>query len=192
MPGDDLPTLAFGSARSWADWLAQHHETSPGLWLKIAKREAGTSTVSYPEAVECALCFGWIDGQKGALDDEYWLQRFTPRKPRSRWSKINREKAERLMAAGRMRPAGVREVETARADGRWAAAYEGPAAATVPPDLARALDENPAAGEFFAALTGANRYAILYRIQDAKRPQTRARRIAQFVAMLAERKTLHP
>jgi uncharacterized protein YdeI (YjbR/CyaY-like superfamily) len=192
MPDGDLPVRAFGSAQSWADWLACHHETSPGLWLKIAKRGSGTSTVSYAEALECALCFGWIDGRKGALDDQHWLQRFTPRKPRSKWSKINREKAERLMAEGRMRPAGVRQVETARADGRWQAAYEGQATATVPPDLARALDENPAASEFFGTLTGANRYAVLYRIQDAKRPQTRARRIAQFVAMLAERKTLHP
>ena len=192
MPGDDLPTLAFESPQSWADWLAEHHETSSGLWLKIAKGGSGTSTVSYPEALECALCFGWIDGQKGRLDDEYWLQRFTPRKPRSRWSKINREKAERLIAEGRMGPAGLREVEAARADGRWEAAYEGQATATVPPDLAAELDRNPAAREFFATLTGANRYAILYRIQDAKRPETRARRIATFVAMLAKHKTLHP
>lgn len=192
MPGDDLPTLAFESAQAWTDWLAEHHETSAGLWVKIAKRDSGTSTVSYPEAVECALCFGWIDGQKGALDDEYWLQRFTPRKPRSRWSKINREKAERLLAEGRMRPAGEREVEAARADGRWESAYEGAAAAGVPPDLQAELDRNPAAREFFATLTGANRYAVLYRIQDAKRPETRARRIAQFVAMLAEHRTLHP
>jgi uncharacterized protein YdeI (YjbR/CyaY-like superfamily) len=192
MPADDLPVLAFGSPQAWHDWLAGQHESSPGLWLKIAKKGAGSSTVSYAEALDCALCFGWIDGQKGRLDDEYWLQRFTPRKPRSKWSRINREKAEQLIAVGRMRPAGLREVEAARADGRWAAAYEGQATATVPPDLERELDRNPAAREFFATLTGVNRYAILYRIQDAKRPETRARRIATFVQMLAEHKTLHP
>jgi uncharacterized protein YdeI (YjbR/CyaY-like superfamily) len=192
MPGDGLPVLAFESAQAWEDWLSRQPEGAPGLWLKIAKKGAGTSTISYGEAIECALCFGWIDGQKGRLDDEYWLQRFTPRKPRSKWSKINREKAERLIAESRMRPAGLREVEAARADGRWEAAYEGQATATVPPDLARELDGNPAAREFFATLTGVNRYAILYRIQDAKRPETRARRIATFVAMLAEGKTIHP
>ncbi len=192
MPAGDLPVLAFGSPQAWHDWLAGQHESSPGLWLKIAKKGAGSSTVSYAEALDCALCFGWIDGQKGRLDDEYWLQRFTPRKPRSKWSRINREKAEQLIADGRMRPAGLREVEAARADGRWAAAYAGQATATVPPDLERELDRNPAAREFFATLTGANRYAILYRIQDAKRPETRARRIATFVAMLAEHKTIYP
>jgi uncharacterized protein YdeI (YjbR/CyaY-like superfamily) len=192
MPGDGLPVLAFGSRQAWEDWLAGQAEGSAGLWLKIAKKGAGTSTISYAEAIECALCFGWIDGQKGKLDDEYWLQRFTPRKPRSKWSKINREKAERLIAERRMRPAGLREVEAARADGRWEAAYEGQATATVPPDLARELDGNAAAREFFATLTGVNRYAILYRIQDAKRPETRARRIATFVAMLAEHKTIYP
>jgi uncharacterized protein YdeI (YjbR/CyaY-like superfamily) len=192
MPADDLPALAFASRQAWQDWLAGHHQTSPGLWLKIAKKGAGTSTISYAEALDAALCFGWIDGQKDKLDDEYWLQRFTPRKRRSKWSKINREKAERLIADGRMQPAGLREVEAARADGRWEAAYERQAAATVPPDLARELDRNPAAREFFATLTGVNRYAILYRIQDAKRPETRARRIAKFVEMLAERKTIYP
>jgi uncharacterized protein YdeI (YjbR/CyaY-like superfamily) len=189
---DDLPVLAFGSLQSWRDWLAGHHQTSAGLWLKIAKKGAATPTVSYSEAIDGALCYGWIDGQKGKLDDEYWLQRFTPRKPRSRWSKINREKAERLIAEGRMQPAGLREVESARADGRWDAAYAGQATATVPPDLARELDLNPVAKEFFATLNSVNRYAILYRIQDAKRPQTRADRIAKYVAMLNEHKTIHP
>ena len=192
MRPDDLPVLAFGSLQSWRDWLAGHHQTSSGLWLKIAKKGAVTPTVSYAEAIDGALCYGWIDGQKGKLDDEYWLQRFTPRKPRSRWSKINREKAERLIADGRMQPAGLREVETARADGRWDAAYEGQATATVPPDLARELDLNPVAKEFFATLNSVNRYAILYRIQDAKRPQTRADRIAKYIAMLNEHKTIHP
>jgi uncharacterized protein YdeI (YjbR/CyaY-like superfamily) len=192
VPPDDLPVLAFASPQSWRDWLAGNHQTSSGLWLKIAKKAADTPTVSYAEAIDGALCFGWIDGQKGRLDDEYWLQRFTPRKSRSRWSKINREKAERLIAEGLMQPAGLREVEAARADGRWDAAYEGQAAAAVPPDLARELDLNPVAKEFFATLSGANRYAILYRIQDAKRPQTRANRIDKYVAMLNEHKTIHP
>jgi len=192
MRPDDLPVLAFGSLQSWRDWLAGHHQTSSGLWLKIAKKGSATPTVSYAEAIDGALCYGWIDGQKGKLDDEYWLQRFTPRKPRIRWSKINREKAERLIADGRMQPAGLREVEAARADGRWDAAYEGQATATMPPDLARELDLNPVAKEFFATLNSVNRYAILYRIQDAKRPQTRADRIAKYIAMLNEHKTIHP
>jgi uncharacterized protein YdeI (YjbR/CyaY-like superfamily) len=191
MPRDGLPVLAFDSRRSWEDWLAEHHHSSPGVWLKIAKKGAGPPTVSYPEALEAALCYGWIDGQKGKLDEEYWLQRFTPRGPRSRWSKINREKAERLIAEGRMQPAGRREVDAARADGRWDAAYEGQATITVPPDLARELDLNPAAKAFFATLSGVNRYAVLYRIHEAKRPQTRAARIAKYVAMLNEHKTIH-
>lgn len=192
MPRDDLPVLAFGSLRSWEDWLAEHHQTSPGVWLKIAKKGAATPTVGYAEAIEAALCYGWIDGQKGRLDEEHWRQRFTPRKPRSRWSKINREKAERLIAEGRMAPAGLREVEAARSDGRWEAAYAGQATITVPPDLARALDDNPVAREFFATLSSVNRYAILYRIQDAKRPQTRADRIARYIAMLTDHQTIHP
>ena len=192
MPRDDFPVLAFGSRQAWEDWLAEHHQTSRGVWLKIAKKGAAAVTVSYAEALEGALCHGWIDGQKDRLDDQYWLQRFTPRKPRGRWSKINREKAERLIAEGRMRPAGLSEVEAARADGRWEAAYEGQAAITVPPDLARELDLNPEAKAFFATLSSVNRYAILYRIQDAKRPQTRAARIAKYVAMLNEHQTIHP
>lgn len=191
MPRDQLPALAFGSARDWEDWLAAHHLTSPGLWLKLAKKGAGITTVSYAEAVQTALCFGWIDGMKDSLDADYWLQRFTRRRPRSRWSRVNRDSAEQLIAAGRMRPAGLAEVERARADGRWAAAYEPQAAITVPDDLAAALAANPDAAAFFATLRGANRYAVLYRIQDAKRPQTRAARIAAFVQMLAEHKTLH-
>jgi len=191
MPRDDLPVLAFSSPQDWEDWLADQPGSAPGLWMKIAKPGAPEPTVSYPRALESALCHGWIDGQKGKLDEHYWLQRFTPRKPGSKWSKINREKAERLITEGRMRPAGHREVEAARADGRWERAYEGQATATVPPDLAAELDRNPVAKEFFGTLTGANRYAILFRIADAKRPQTRADRIAKFVAMLNEHQTLH-
>jgi uncharacterized protein YdeI (YjbR/CyaY-like superfamily) len=188
----DLPVLGFADAGAWESWLAQQHASSPGVWLKIAKKGSGATGVSYPEALEAALCYGWIDGQKGALDDEYWLQRFTPRKPGSRWSKINTEKAAELIAAGRMRPAGMREVELAREDGRWDAAYAGQRSMAVPEDLERELAGNEAARAFFATLSSVNRYAILYRIADAKRPETRARRIAKYVAMLAAHETIYP
>jgi uncharacterized protein YdeI (YjbR/CyaY-like superfamily) len=192
VPADDLPVMSFASQDDWETWLDGQHQTSSGLWLKIAKKDAGPRTVSYPEALVVALCFGWIDGQKRTFDEVHWLQRFTPRKAKSKWSRINRDKAQELIDAGRMRPAGQREVELAKADGRWEAAYEGQRTITVPPDLAEALAANDAAREFFATLTGANRYAVLYRINDAKRPETRARRIATYVAMLADGKTLHP
>ncbi|HEY8021925.1 MAG TPA: YdeI/OmpD-associated family protein [Thermoanaerobaculia bacterium] len=179
-------------AREWAAWLAAHHASSKGVRLRIAKKGAATATVSYAEALEAALCYGWIDGQKGRLDDDFWLQRFTPRKPGSKWSQINRAKAVSLIEAGEMKPAGLREVERAKADGRWDAAYAGQRAATVPEDLQRALDENARARAFFTTLNSVNRYAILYRVQEAKRPETRARRIEKFVAMLARHETLHP
>lgn len=184
--------MAFDSAASWEAWLAEWHETSTGLWLRIAKAGAPEPTVSYSDALDVALCYGWIDGQKGGIDAAYWRQRFTPRQPRSRWSRINCERAEALVAAGRMRPAGLRAVEAARADGRWEAAYHGSKTATVPPDLRAALDAEPAAAAFFATVNSANRYAILYRIEEAKRPATRAARIARYVAMLARGETLHP
>ncbi len=184
--------LAFSSAAAWRAWLASEGESSPGAWLKIAKQGAPERTVSYAEAVAEALCFGWIDGQKNGLDDEYWLQRFSPRKAGSKWSKINTEKAEELIEAGLMQPAGLRQVEQARADGRWERAYAGQRSATVPDDLRRALDASPAAGQFFETISSQNRYAILYRIGAVKRPETRARKIAQYVQMLAEHKTLHP
>ena len=187
----DLPVVGFASAAEWQGWLADHHSTSPGVWLRIAKKDAGTQSVTYPEALDAALCYGWIDGQKGALDDTCWLQRFTPRRPGSRWSKINCGKATELIAQGRMQPSGLREVEQAKADGRWAAAYAGQKTAEVPDDLRQALEAHPEAQAFFATLDSANRYAILYRVQDAKKPETRARRIAQFVTMLAERRKLH-
>jgi uncharacterized protein YdeI (YjbR/CyaY-like superfamily) len=188
----DLPVLGFADAGAWESWLAQQHATSPGVWLKIAKKGSGATGVSYPDALDVALCYGWIDGQKGSLDGEYWLQRFTPRKPGSRWSKINTEKAAELIAAGRMRPAGMREVELAREDGRWDAAYAGQRSMAVPEDLERELAGNEAARAFFATLSSVNRYAILYRIADAKRPETRARRIAKYVAMLAAHETIYP
>jgi uncharacterized protein YdeI (YjbR/CyaY-like superfamily) len=189
---DDLPRLAFADAAAWAHWLDEHHQTSAGLWLQLAKKAAGTPSVTYPEAVEVAICYGWIDGQKAPLDERWWLQRFTPRRARSPWSEINRRKAEELLAAGRMQPAGLAEVERARADGRWEAAYAGQRVAEVPPDLAAALAADPAAARGFEALSRANRYAILYRLQDAKRPETRARRLEQFVTMLREGRTVHP
>jgi uncharacterized protein YdeI (YjbR/CyaY-like superfamily) len=186
------PVLVFASQSAWEDWLEAVSASSSGVWLKLAKKGCAESTVSYAEAVEAALCFGWIDGQKRPLSDDYWLQRFTPRKPRSKWSKINRAKAEDLTAAGRMRPEGLRQVEAAQADGRWAAAYEAQSTATVPDDLQRALDHDETAAAFFAALDRANRYAILYRIQEAKKPETRAQRVTRFVAMLHDHQTLHP
>ena len=192
MAKPDLPVLPFASRLAWEAWLEEHHAASPGLWLKIAKQGSGVASVSYPEALEGALCFGWIDGQKGALDERFWLQRFTPRKPKSKWSAINCAKIAGLLAGGRMRPAGLREVELARKDGRWDAAYAGQRTAIVPPDLERALAASAGARAFFAALDGANRYAILHRIQDAKKPETRARRIEKFIAMLEAGERLHP
>ncbi len=181
---EELPTVPFASEKAWEKWLEKNHADSPGVWVKLAKLESGIPSVTYAQALEVALCYGWIDGQKGAFDDEYWLQRFTPRKPRSKWSKINCAKVEALIAAGRMKPAGLREVEAARADGRWEAAYAGAKTIEVPEDLTLALEKNPKAKAFFATLKGASRYAILFRLHDAKKPETRARRLAQFVAML--------
>ena len=171
-------------------WLEEHGETSDGIWIKFSKKASGIRSVVYAEAVEIALCHGWIDGQVKRLDEQHYLQRFTPRRARSRWSKINREKAERLIADGRMRPPGLREVERAREDGRWDEAYDAPSTATVPDDFREALDAEPDAREFFESLGATKRYSFLYRINDAKRPQTRAKRIAEYVELLREGKTL--
>jgi uncharacterized protein YdeI (YjbR/CyaY-like superfamily) len=192
MPADPLPVVSFESTDAWDAWLTAHAADSPGLWLKIAKKGSAGRSISYSDALDVALCHGWIDGQKGRLDDEYWLQRFTPRKPRSKWSKINTERAAALIASGRMRPAGLREVERAQGDGRWEQAYESQSRVTVPEDLARALAANQRARAFFATLDSTNRYAILYRIGTAKRPETRAKRIDAFVAMLSEHKKIYP
>ncbi|HKG16775.1 MAG TPA: YdeI/OmpD-associated family protein [Solirubrobacteraceae bacterium] len=188
----DLPVLAFPSRQAWAGWLDEHHESSSGIWLKFAKKGSGIESVSHAEALEEALRHGWIDGQAAKFDEDHWLQRFTPRRPRSRWSRINRDKATELIERGDMKPAGLRQVELARADGRWDAAYEAQSTATVPDDLQRELDRHPAAREAFAALDSRNRYAILYRIQDARRPETRAGRIRRYVAMLEGGETIHP
>ena len=160
----DLPIIAFASSNAWETWLEKHHATANGLWLKIAKKGSGIDTVSYAEALDVALCYGWIDGQKASFDDHHWLQRFTPRRPRSKWSKVNREKATELIKRGEMKPAGLREVERATQDGRWDAAYDAQRTATVPEALRRELEKDDIARDFFAALDSRNRYAILYQI----------------------------
>jgi uncharacterized protein YdeI (YjbR/CyaY-like superfamily) len=187
----DLPVVELATRAEWATWLAAEHAASAGVWLKIARKDGGAESVSYSDALDVALCHGWIDGQKDRLDERFWLQRFTPRKPRSRWSKRNCERAEALMGSGEMAPAGMREIERARADGRWEAAYDSHSTATVPDDLLAELERNDAARAFFAALDSNNRYAILYRIQEARRPETRARRISKYVAMLGEGRKIH-
>ena len=187
-----LPIMAFPSRETWAVWLDEHHTDSAGVWLAIPKKGAGEAGISYADALDVALCYGWIDGQKGKLDERFWLQRFTPRRSRSIWSRVNRDKALALIARGEMKPAGRREVERAQADGRWEAAYEPPSTMEVPDDLRQALAANQAAAAFFAALDRTNRYAILHRIHEAKKPETRTRRIETFVAMLADGKKLYP
>lgn len=189
---DDLPTLSFETQAEWEAWLHAHHADTPGVWLQIAKKATGTPSISYAEALEGALCYGWIDGQKASFDDTYWLQKFTPRRPKSVWSRVNREKAEALIAAGRMQPAGLRQVELAKVDGRWTAAYDSQSTIEVPADLQSALDADPAAKQFFATLDSRNRYAILYRIQTAKKAGTRAARIQKFVEMLAQGQKIYP
>ena len=190
MPADG-PLLELPDREAWADWLAEHGGSSSGVWLKLARKGGGERSFTYAEALDVALCHGWIDGQKGKIDERHWRQRFTPRTARSRWSKRNRHRAEDLLAQGAMAPAGLREVEAARADGRWEAAYDSSATAEVPPDLQAALDADPAARDFFAGLDRANRYAILYRLQEARRPETRARRLDKFVVMLREGRRIH-
>ena len=191
-PKDPAAPRRFASQRAFETWLRTHHATSDSLWLQIAKAGAAQPSVSYAQALESALCFGWIDGQKKSLDGQHWLQRFTPRRARSIWSKVNRAKALALIEQGRMQPAGLREVERAQADGRWDDAYDSARTSTVPADLQAALDAEPKARAFFDALDAANRYAVLWRVQTAKKAETRARRIAQFAAMLARGEKLHP
>jgi uncharacterized protein YdeI (YjbR/CyaY-like superfamily) len=181
----DLPVLEIGSAAEWETWLAENHAASDGVWLRLAKRASGAPGPTYEQALDGALCYGWIDGLMNPLDQSYWLQRFTPRRRRSRWSERNCARALRLIAEGRMQAAGLRQVEAAKADGRWDAAYPSAATATVPEDLQRALDADDAARAFFETLNRRNRFVILVQIHDAKRPATRAQRIARFVAMLS-------
>ena len=186
----EQPVLFFATPADLEDWLEEHGEASDGIWLKFAQKASGIQSVVYAEALDVALCHGWIDGQVQRLDDDHYLQRFTPRRARSKWSTRNRGKAEELIGQGRMRPPGLREIERARADGRWDEAYDSPAIATVPDDFQAALDAVPAAREFFESLGSTKRYAFLYRIADAKRPETRAKRIAEYVTLLRQGKTL--
>jgi len=184
--------LLLGDQEAWLSWLRKNHATSSGVWLRIARKNATVRSVSYLQAVDAALCFGWIDGQKKADDERYWLQRFTPRSEKSIWSKINREKAIRLIALGQMDAAGMREIERAKSDGRWDGAYDSPRGATIPADFQALLDQTPRAKAFFATLDSRNRYAVLFRIQTAKRAETRAKRIKQFTEMLSQHKKIHP
>ena len=191
MAKDDLPTVHFPSQHAWERWLAAQPADAPGAWLKLPKKGATIPSVTKNEAIESALAHGWIDGQIRALTEHWFLTRFTPRTARSKWSKINRTTAERLMREKRMRPAGLREVERAKADGRWKAAYASQRTATVPKDLQAALNANAKAKAFFVKLDRANRYAVLYRVGEAKRPETRAARIAKFITMLARGERIH-
>ncbi|HEX5409371.1 MAG TPA: YdeI/OmpD-associated family protein [Gemmatimonadaceae bacterium] len=191
-PAADYPIVLFADRTAFRAWLSAHHASQAGLWLRIAKAASRLQSVTYAEALDLALCFGWIDGQKRRHDAESFLQKFLPRQKRSPWSKRNCEHVERLIAAGEMHPAGLAAVAAAKADGRWERAYDSQGTATVPDDLQAALDEHPEARAFFETLTGANRYAILYRIQTAVKPETRARRIAEFIAMLERKEKLHP
>jgi len=188
----DLPIRTFASRQDWADWLAAHAEDAPGVWIRFAKKASGIASVTYDEALEAALCFGWIDGQVKRFDERYFLQRFTPRRRRSVWSKRNVGIVERLSREGRMQPRGLREVECAKADGRWEAAYDGPKNAKPDPELEKALRGNKKAEAFFESLSKRNQFAILYQVQTAKRPETKRKRIDKLVAMLAEGKKLYP
>jgi len=179
-----MELLPFATGDDFEAWLERHHASADGVWIKVAKKGSGIASVTMPEALDAALCFGWIDGQRKRIDDDHFQQKYTPRRARSRWSKINVAKAEALIECGRMRPAGHAEVERAQADGRWAAAYDSPATIQVPPDLQAELDRRPAAAATFASLKSMERYSILYRLHDAKRPETRARRLAGFVEQL--------
>ena len=192
MPNADPPVVAFPSREAWWAWLSEHHGDQDGVWLRLERKRPGAAPLTHPEALEAAIAHGWIDGTRKRLDERHYLQRFTPRRARSKWSKINRDKAMELIERGHMAPAGLAEVERAKADGRWDAAYAGQRTIGVPEDLRAELARAPAAAEAFAGLDSRNRYAILYRIGDAKRPETRARRIEKFVRMLKNGETVYP
>ena len=181
----------FKTRKDFAAWLEKNHKTSPALWVRIAKKNSGVSSITYGEGVEVALCYGWIDAQKLPEDETAWLQRFMPRRPRSIWSKVNREKVLALIASGEMKPTGLEEIERARKDGRWEAAYDSPSAAAVPADFEKELDRHPKAKAFYKTLTRANSYAILWRLQTAKKAETRAKRMRSFIEMLEKGETLH-
>ncbi|MEO7885969.1 MAG: YdeI/OmpD-associated family protein [Polaromonas sp.] len=184
--------LLFKTPRSWKGWLAKHHASSSGIWLKVAKKDSDQVSITCPEALELALCYGWIDGQRKALDEHFFLQRYCPRRARSLWSRINRGKVLALIEDGKMQPAGLAEIERARADGRWDAAYEAQSQSVVPQDLAALLAKSPKARAFFVSLDSRNRFAILFRLQTAKKAETRERRMVQFMDMLKRGKKIHP
>ncbi len=190
--GDNLPVLSFENQQSWDAWLAENHRDSKGIWMKIAKKESGVASIYYPQALDSALCYGWIDGQKASFDESSWLQKFSPRGPRSVWSKINCAKAQALIDQGKMHPAGLEQVELAKADGRWVSAYDSQSKITVPPDFQKELDKNIEARDFFTALDKINRYAILHRIQTAKKAETRLARINKYIEMLSNHQKIHP
>ena len=187
----DVSSTLFKSAKAFETWLKKNHATAHGVWLKIAKAGANQPSVTYSEAVNIALCWGWIDGQKKSLNSQHFLQRFTPRRPRSLWSKTNVDKVGALIEAGRMQAPGYAQIEAAKADGRWARAYDGARTSAVPEDLLAAMEAQPRAKAFFATIDAANRYAVLWRIQTAVKAETRARRIAQLVDMLARGERIH-
>lgn len=183
--------MHFASKKEWSTWLARQHDKSTGVWMKIAKKGSGIASVTYEEALDISLCYGWIDGQKGSFDSQYWLQKFTPRGPKSIWSQINKEKSKKLIASGDMKPAGFKAIEAAKQNGRWNNAYAGQKTIAVPDDFQYELDEHPDAQAFFRRLNSVNRYAILFRIQNVKKPETRSKRIRQFIEMLERGEKLH-
>ena len=185
----ELPVLPFESKKKFAEWLAKNHDKSAGAWLKLAKKDAEIPSVTYKEAVNVALCYGWIDGQAKSFDDKYWLVKFTPRRPKSIWSQINTKRVEQLIASGEMKPSGLKAVEAAKQDGRWDAAYASQKNISVPADFQSALSKNEKAKAFFESLTGSKRYAFLFRIETAKKAETRIKRILQFVEMLEKGET---
>ncbi|HXX76992.1 MAG TPA: YdeI/OmpD-associated family protein, partial [Ktedonobacteraceae bacterium] len=188
---DNLSILPFETQQDWEAWLKENHAESKGIWLKIAKKEAHTPSVSYAEALDSALCYGWIDGQKAAFNEKYWLQKFTPRTAKSIWSKANCARAEALITEGRMQPEGLRQIEQAKADGRWERAYESQSKIVIPNDFQSELDKNPKARDFFNSLDSANRYAFLFRIHAVKKPETRSAKIQKFIEMLNQQRKLH-
>lgn len=188
---EPLPIMLFETQQAWAEWLAEHHETHRGLMLRIAKKKSKLRSITYAEALEAALCYGWIDSRKESFDEDSFLQCFTPRGPRSIWSLINREKAEALMASGRMMPKGLAAVEAAKQNGFWDNAYSSQNSVTTPEDFQAALDENPLAKAFFEGLSSANRYAFLFRIHTARNSETRKKNIARFITMLEKGETFH-
>jgi uncharacterized protein YdeI (YjbR/CyaY-like superfamily) len=192
MPDDDLPLLTFADAASFEAWLERYADSAPGAWLRFAKKNAPEATISKSDAVDCALAYGWVDGQLGRLDGLYFKTRFTPRRPTSAWSQVNRERVDRLSAAGRMKTRGQAEVAQAKADGRWEKAYAPQSQASADADLQAALDAEPSARAFFASLDSANRYAVLYRVHQTKTPERRAAKISELVTMLAQGETIHP